>query len=291
MNARNRILMIVAMILIAALACQFNGLPLTPPPQTTPEPVTPTQPPPTLPPPTQAPPDLIPAQEIIFIQSPGLGSEIVSPVTVTGFSGPTFEQTLVVSITDIEGTILVMQPATIQADIGQSGPFSLTLEFYATSDGPGRISVYDVSARDGGIVHLDSVPVTLLATGNANIFPAEPADETIQISSPTFLEEISGGVLEVSGYSEYFFEANLSVTICGSWWGGGPHPICGTSDNVIAESYATIQSPDIGIPGPFSGTIPYLVLPETRARVVVFAPSMMDGAIEHLSSVEVILNP
>jgi hypothetical protein len=212
-------------------------------------------------------------------------------VTVQGFSGPTFEQTLTVSITDIDGAVLVMQPTTIQADIGQAGPFSLTLDFPVSTDKPGRISVYDISARDGGIVHQDSVHVSLLATGVSDISPADPMDETIQIDSPTFLEEISGGVLEVSGYSEYFFEANLSVTICGSWSGGGLHLVCGSSDNVIAEGYATIQSPDIGIPGPFSSTIPYNALPETRARVVVFAPSMMDGGIEHLSSVEVVLNP
>jgi hypothetical protein len=216
---------------------------------------------------------------------------VVSPVTVEGFSGPTFEQTLVVTITDIDGTVLTLQPATIQADIGQAGPFTLTLEFNVPTDTPGRISVYDVSARDGGIVHLDSVPVTLLLSGLAEIVPAEPADETIQIDSPTFLEEISGSVLEVSGYSEYFFEANLGFTICGSGGEGGPHLICGTADNVIAEGYATIQSPDMGIPGPFSGTLAYTALPGTRARVVVFAASPMDGGIEHLSSVEVVLNP
>jgi hypothetical protein len=216
---------------------------------------------------------------------------VVSPVTVEGFSGPTFEQTLAVAVTDMDGTVLAMQPATIQADIGQAGPFALSLEFSVTMDMPGRISVYDVSARDGGIVHLDSVPVTLLSSGLAEIVPTEPADETIRIDSPAFLEEISGGVLEVSGYSEYFFEANLGFTICGSGGEGGPHLICGTTDNVIAEGYATIQSPDMGIPGPFSGTLAYDALPGTRARVVVFAASPMDGRIEHLSSVEVVLNP
>jgi len=212
-------------------------------------------------------------------------------VTIEGFSGPTFEQTLAVTVTDIDGTVLVMEPATIQADVGQAGPFTVTLEFTVPFDEPGRISVYDISARDGGIVHLDSVPITLLSTGVAEIIPIETADETIQIYSPIFLEELTGGVLEVSGYSEYFFEANLGVTICGSWTGGSLHLICGTTDNVIAEGYAMIQSPDMGIPGPFSGTLAYDVLPGTRARVVVFATSPRDGGVEHLSSVEVVLNP
>jgi hypothetical protein len=229
--------------------------------------------------------------DTIHIQSPGPLSEITSPVLVEGISGPTFEQTIIVKITDINGNVLALQPTTIGADVGQAGPFSVAVDFLISSDQPGRISVYDESARDGGLVHLASVPVTLLASGTPNITAAPSSFENIAIFSPTFLEEVSGGVLVVSGYSEYYFEANLSVTICGSWSGGAPHPICGTVDNVIAEGYAMIDSPDMGIPGPFSGTITYNVLPQTRARVVVFASSMMDGMIEHLSSVEVVLWP
>jgi hypothetical protein len=216
---------------------------------------------------------------------------VTSPVTVVGSSLPTFEQNLVVTITDIDGIILVTQPVTIEADLGERGPFNLTLDFYVSSDRPGRISVYDVSARDGGKVNLASAPVTLLADGVSNITTVEPSPIPIIIYSPTMMQEISGGVLDVSGYSEYYFEANLSVTLCGSWGGGGPHHICGTRDNVISESYATIQSPDIGIPGPFSGTITYNTVPGTRARLVVWAPSMMDGGIEDLTSVEIVLYP
>lgn len=307
----------IAVLLIAVLACGFDDYPsptlISPPepistippklpPATSlsiktqspnePSPVpSPTQEANITQPPTE--PPLVPSfpQPVIFIQSPGLGSEVVSPVTVEGFSAPTFEQTLVVTVSDVNGTILVTEPVTIQADIGQWGPYSLTLGFYVSSDRPGRISVFDVSARDGGVVNLASVPVTLLASGESDITTSDNSQAPIVIDSPTFLEEISGGVVIVSGYSEYFFEANLSVTICGSWSGGGPHHICGTFDNVIAESYATIQSPDIGIPGPFSGTVSYNTVPGTRARVVVWAPSMMDGGIEHLTSVEVVLNP
>ncbi|MGD8455949.1 MAG: Gmad2 immunoglobulin-like domain-containing protein [Anaerolineales bacterium] len=291
MKNRYRIFILGVLILSAALACQFEGLPITPTTGALPTPTASTQEPQVKPFPTLTLLPSIHAQEYIFIESPGLGSKVTSPATVEGFSGPTFEQTLAVSITDIDGTVLAMEPANIQADIGVGGAFSVTLEFTVDKDKPGRISVYDISARDGGIVHLDSAPVTLLATGSAEIVPSEPGAETIRIASPTFLEEVSGGVLEVSGYSEYFFEVNLSVTICGSWTGGDLHFICGTSDNVIAEGYATIESPDMGIPGPFSGSLAYNALPDTRARVVVFAASPMDGGIEHLSSVEVVLNP
>ena len=106
---------------------------------------------------------------------------------------------------------------------------------------------------------------------------ARPA-ETISITTPTFLEEISGGELVVEGYSEYFFEANLAVTVCGMGGSGEPHRMCGTVDNVLAEGYAMIESPDMGIGGAFRGTVSYSVTEETRARVgvsprAVFSPT------------------
>ncbi len=278
-------LLIVLVVLFIAAGCSLSDAPAP-----APAPTETSAPEPTSIPPTAVPIVSRPMDEI-QIQSPGPSSEITSPVLVEGISGPTFEQTLIVKITDVNGTVLSMWATTIGADVGQAGPFSSSVMFNVDSDQPGRISVYDVSARDGGVVHLASVPVTLLASGVSNITASPPPEETIAIYSPSFLAEISGTELTVTGFSEYFFEANLSVTICGSGGGGGLHPICGKADNVIAEGYATIQSPEMGVPGSFSGMITYDVLPGTQARVVVFSSSMMDGGIEHLSSVEVVLGP
>lgn len=137
--------------------------------------------------------------------------------------------------------------------------------------------------------------VAMVDLPTPTLSPTPPEDtrppETISITAPTFLEEISGGELVVEGYSEYFFEANLAVTVCGMGGSGEPHRICGTVDNVLAEGYAMIDSPDMGIGGTFRGTVNYIVTEEMRARVVVFAVSPMDGGIEHLASVVVTLRP
>ena len=81
------------------------------------------------------------------------------------------------------------------------------------------------------------------------------------------------------------------LRVCGPGGSGAPHQICGTVDNVIAEGFATIASTDIGLPGPFSGELAYSISAPVRGRVVVYALSHMDGAIIHLSSVEIMLNP
>ncbi len=77
-----------------------------------------------------------------------------------------------------------------------------------------------------------AIPVTVTpgilpqkATDPANPpVPSRPA-ETITIYSPEPMQQISGGKLEVSGYSEYFFEASLSLVLCGEGGSGAPHPV------------------------------------------------------------------
>ncbi|MBW8012660.1 MAG: hypothetical protein FVQ83_15700 [Chloroflexi bacterium] len=277
-------------LLASTSACTLGGSTDSPP--TAPPPVETALPPIATAPTTSTP--VAPPEgnlETIYIGTPGQGSEITSPVLVEGLSGPTFEQNLVVLVTDVSGTQLGMQSTTIQAEVGMAGLFSVSLAFSVASNTPGRISVYDVSAHDGGIVHLSSVNVTLLSSGPDNITAAPPPEEVIQILLPASLQEISAGVLQVSGFSEYFFEANLGVIICGVGGSGAPHEICGTQDNVITEGFAMINSPDMGIAGPFSGELAYVVAGATRARVVIFALSPMDGRINHLSSQEITLNP
>lgn len=120
--------------------------------------------------------------------------------------------------------------------------------------------------------------------------PARPA-ETIAIFDPKPSQPIQGGELQVSGYSEYFFESNLSLALCGEGGSGESHPVCGTADNVLAQGNATIEAPDIGQPGPFSGSLSYQVEGTVNARLVVYAQSARDGGLLHASSVVVELNP
>ena len=229
--------------------------------------------------------------ELILIEEPGDLSEITSPVLVSGVAGPTFEQNIVVRLSDVEGNILSEKTTTILADVGKAGAFIVELEFEIAEDGYGRITVLDYSAMNGAVIHAASVPVTLLAEGTATINVNLDNSEVIDISTPEQGQELSSGEIIVTGTSEYFFESNLSMALCGTGGTGTVHMICGTEGNLLATSYAMIASPDIGIGGSFSGTITFSVTAETPAVLVVYAMSPMDGGIEHLSSVPVILLP
>ena len=230
--------------------------------------------------------------EAILILEPGPGSSVALPVHVAGEADPTFEQSLVVQITGADGTVITTIPVQINADIGQRGPFGVDVPFSVTSDQPGRISVYSASARDGGLIHLASVEVTLLASGGAaSHVPGQLHDESLAIFSPLVLAAVSGGVAHVTGFSDYVFENQLGVVICGEGGAGAPHPICGTADNVLGTGTAYVNSPDLGQPGPFTADVPYAVTAQVRGRIVVFDSSPRDGGITHLGSREVTLAP
>jgi hypothetical protein len=232
------------------------------------------------------------ALEAILIGFPGDGSAITSPVTVSGQSRPTFEQNLVIAIYDEGGNQLALQPTTIAADAGSPGPYSAELSFSVDREQAGRVAVMEYSAMDGGLVHLTSTEVTLLPGGVANLVAQPIATENIAILFPPPNVEISGGSLTVTGFSEYYFESQLGLALCGGGDGSGaPDPVCGESSNRLALSVAMIDSPDIGQPGPFSGTLTWTVAEATPGRIVVYAESMRDGGITHLNSIPVLIQP
>lgn len=231
------------------------------------------------------------ALEAILISMPGIASVITSPITVQGQSRPTFEQNLVVAVYDEFGVLLALTPTTLESPAGSPGNFSTELAFTVASEQPGRISVYETSARDGGVVHLASIEVTLRPSGAAEVVPAEFHFESIQIQFPAANDELSGATLTVSGYSYGTFESNLGLMLCGEGGGGAPNDLCGTEDNKLAAGNAMIDAPNMGQPGSFSGELNYTVTGPVQARIVVFAASPRDGGLLHVSSIPVVLVP
>jgi hypothetical protein len=230
--------------------------------------------------------------EAIWIASPGAGSTVSTPLTVNGQSRPTFEQNLVVAVYGEGGAELALQPTTIAADAGSPGPFTIALDFAVHRGQPGRVAVYETSALDGGIVHLSSAEVTLLPAGEVtNIVPAPAAYENMDITFPVANVEISGGTITVSGVSEYYFESQLGLLLCGGGGSGAPDALCGTVDNILASGVAMIASPEMGQPGPFSGTLTWSISEPTPGRIVVYAASARDGGLVHVTSIPVLIQP
>ncbi len=232
-----------------------------------------------------------PKEEIIHIAQPATGSTFSSPLTINGEADSTFEQNLVIKLSDELGNQLALSPTTIQASLGERGAFSATLTFTIASEQVGRLSVYSQSAMTGGLEHLSSVEITLIPSGSTFISTTNLAAETIGITLPKALDTISSGTIDVKGFSDYFFESSLGLALCGGGSSGTSDELCGTSGNILAMGYALIASPDVVQAGPFTGSLSFSISGTTAGRIVVYATSPRDGGLIHLNSIPVTLQP
>ena len=218
-------------------------------------------------------------EEAILIQEPGSGSQVTSPILVTGMADPTFEQNLVVRVLLDDGTEVTQIPTTIQADIGQRGPFEVEVPVDLTEQRNIFIQVYASSARDGGITHLSSTGVIFSPSGPEDIVTNQPHPEQITIFQPQNGGTVSGGVAHVEGFALASFEQTLLIDILDE------------QGNVVGSQPVTVQAPDLGQPGPFSADVVYTVTASGPGRVVVRDVSPAFGGDTHLSSVEITLEP
>ena len=276
-------------IVVTSTMTQISTLaPSLTPPNTPTQLATQAPPTPTKLPPTATSPAGFPQKpEVILIQVPGLTSSITSPVTISGEADPTFEQNLVAKVVGENGLLISSKATTIQSDSSQRGTFSFSLPFTVAKDQPGRVAVYDISPKDGGLIHFSSVEVMLKANGTVILQPGKQQNEILVITSPASAAVTRGGKLHVEGWSGPVFENALMVVLCGEGGRGNPDPFCGTIDNILVKTPVTIQTPDVGQPGRFNLNLTYKVGKAVSGRVTVYLTSARDGGLVHLASVPV----
>ncbi len=218
-------------------------------------------------------------EESILILSPGPGARVVSPILVSGLSDPAPDQQVLVELIAEDGATIAQQAAAIQADAGVRGPFSVELPFTGKVQ-RARVQVSIRSARDGGLVHLSSTPVQLLASGAPVFVPGQIHTETVFISGPQPGAVLIGGSVTVSGIAVASFEQTLAVEVQDE------------NGTVVGQASVLVQAPAFGgQPGPFSVNVPYAIGAAQVGRVVVKDVSVGIPGLIHLSSVEVTLQP
>jgi len=218
-------------------------------------------------------------EEAILILEPGPGSRILSPLHVAGWADPAFEQTLLIRVLQTDGSQLMEEPVQIESGPGQRGPFAADLPFSVTEPENVLIQVLDLSARDGGIVHLASVSVILQAEGDEVLVQGAAADEQLQILNPEPGETIQGGLVLVEGYGLASFENTLVVEVY-------------DAEGVMAGSapcMTAAQEP--GETGYFSVEVEYNVSQEGPGRISVVDTLPVFDGIGHVASVPVSLAP
>jgi hypothetical protein len=241
------------------------------------------------------------ALEAILITDPGPNAVVVSPITIEGLADPSLGDNVTISLLEYNPSglptserLLARQVANINPQTGSGGTFGVDFSFpVSAQESMGWVLVSISDPTTNGLVHLTNLPLTLRASGQVEITDPVRPEEVIEIRSPQSQQIFSGSQVEVSGYSEYFFESNLGLTLCSiePVISGPQDRLCGAASQVIASGNAMIAAPDMGQPGPFHGMIAYRIDKETPARLVVFAVSPRDGSLLHLASVEIVLKP
>ena len=93
----------------------------------------------------------------IFIDSPAIGETVSSPLLVRGLA-TVFEGDFLVEVTTSGGKTLVRQHA--HTSMAEHAEFAVELRFTSGPSGPGRVTAFDYSARDGSRIDDYVVPVT-----------------------------------------------------------------------------------------------------------------------------------
>jgi hypothetical protein len=198
---------------------------------------------------------------------------------VAGIADPTFEQTLAVRLVLDDGTELALGPVTIEAELGQRGPFSGELDFTISEERNVLLQVYNQSTRDGGITHLASVGVTLAPDGPINLVPSAPRSESLHIIQPALGDRISGGIVRVRGDGLASFEGTLVIEIYDE------------DGSLVGSEPLIVDAPEMGMPGTFDLEVAYAIGAEGVGRIVVVDPLPVFDGIGHIASVEVTLAP
>ena len=103
--------------------------------------------------------DLLPA---ITVESPVIGQQVSSPVTVSGTAN-VFEATVSIRILDEDGTKIAESFDTATCGSGCRGDYSDKVPYQVDHDQAGTVMVFESSAKDGSPTHVVKIPVTLTA--------------------------------------------------------------------------------------------------------------------------------
>ncbi|MFF4584936.1 GerMN domain-containing protein [Streptomyces sp. NPDC001388] len=101
--------------------------------------------------------DLAPA---VLMESPLIGDTVRTPLRVWG-SADTFEAVFRLKVTDSTGHTAADVRVTATSGTGTRGTFDVTFPYKAARSGPGRLTAYYLSPKDGRPVTVDTVPLTV----------------------------------------------------------------------------------------------------------------------------------
>jgi hypothetical protein len=219
-------------------------------------------------------------QERIIIEAPGPGSQVVSPVRVAGWGGPSSQGKLFIRLIGEQGQVIARTTTFILAPEGASGQFVLTVPF--TIPGVAEAGLVEVSYNGittGQLEHISTRPVVFLSVGPGRVHTNQAVAEDLTLFSPRQDQRVRGGVINVSGAA--LLDEDLPLLV----------ELLDRTGQVLASADVEVQAPVLGELGTFQTQLTYSVPYAQYVRLAVTERGLHPPAVRHYTSVRVYLEP
>jgi hypothetical protein len=219
-------------------------------------------------------------QERIIIEAPGPGSQVVSPVRVAGWGGPSSQGKIFIRLIGEQGQVIARTTTYILAPDGSSGQFVIVVPF--TIAGVAEAGLVEVSYNDyttGRLEHISTRPVVLLSVGPGRVHTNQTTAEKLSLFSPRQDQVLRGGLISVSGAA--LLDEDLPLLI----------EVLDRAGEVIASTEVEVQAPVLGELGTFQAQLPYSVPYGQYGRVAITERGLTPPAVRHYTSVRLYLEP
>jgi len=230
--------------------------------------------------------------EIIAVRRPAPRSALLSPLEISGIGAGT---TSLYARLITEDAILFEGPITNTQTLGTDRvTFKTEITFTVAVDTPGRVYVYSVGDLDGGLTHLTSVEVILLAPGGRPTNrTANDLQEALMFLEPPSSPFIKGGQITVQGLTQD--ETVTEIKLCGLAAFSEDNdpftdPVCGRAANVLATGTVELNPPP-ALSRSFTANLTYSVTKPIQARIVLYTHAPSDSTVTHATSTDVIVQP
>ncbi|MCK6581362.1 MAG: Gmad2 immunoglobulin-like domain-containing protein [Anaerolineae bacterium] len=204
----------------------------------------------------------------IDIDSPADYSAVGSAFTVSGTGAGLFEGNVIVEVSAYGGDVLFTEPTVLRAEaVDAVGTWSLDIDLGDVAEATQIfIRAYSESPEDGSTIAFDSLRL------NAN---AEFGLRYVEITNPIFGAGVPSFLMKIGGMAGGAFENNLVIEVRDF-----------ATREVLAETFATIQTEDLGGSGAFSAEVDFDAEPGTEIEVVAYHPQVGEGdEIDDVSAV------
>jgi hypothetical protein len=219
-------------------------------------------------------------QERIIIEAPGPGSQVVSPVRVAGWGGPSAQGWIYVRLIGEQGQVLARITTFTLAPEGASGQFVVTVPY--TIAGVAEAGLVEVSYNGyttGRLEHIATRPVVFLGVGPARIHTNQGVAEKLTLFTPRQDQVMRQGRVNVSGAA--WLDEDLPLLV----------ELLDRAGEVLVSTEVEVAAPALGELGTFQVQLEYSVPSAQYGYLAVTERGLHPPAIRHYTSIRIYLQP